>query len=194
MQYLTDFADQGVTLPVLALILLTFALLGWPRGALAWVCVLGTALGLVLLLKLGLRACGSEVPAWLPGNPSGHVASATAIYGGLAAIALGRGRAALLPALLIAVVVAATRVGLGVHTVADVIAGALIGLAAALALGRLAGPRPAGRRWLAPLVALTVAAVLHGTHLDAEAAIRALAARLSPAITACTGEPPSAPG
>lgn len=183
MQFLTDFADQGVLLPVASMALLAFAVLRWWRGVLAWTVVLGATLGLVLLLKVGFRTCGAPASPLL--NPSGHVASATAIYGGLAAVLLGRNRAALLPALLIASVIAVTRLALGVHTIADVVAGGVIGLAAVVALHRLAGPLPSARRWQPALLALAVAALLHGAHLDAEGAIRDLAARLRPAM-ACS--------
>lgn len=181
MKFLTDFADAGVILPVAFMALLAFVALRWWRGALAWIIVLGAAMGLVLLLKLGFRTCGGALAAPLL-NPSGHVASATAVYGGLAALVLGQHRAALLPALLVAFLIAFTRLALGVHTVADVVAGGVIGLAAVAALPHFAGPLPSSRRWQPALLALMVAALLHGAHLDAEGAIRGLAARLRPAV------------
>ena len=186
MQFLTDFADQGVLLPVASMALLAFVVLRWWQGVLAWIVVLGATLGLVLLLKVGFRTCGAPASPLL--NPSGHVTSATTIYGGLAAVLLGRNRAALLPALLIASLIAVTRLALGVHTVADVVAGGVIGLAAVAALHHLVGPLPSARRWQPALLALAVAALLHGAHLDAEGAIRDLAARLRPAM-ACSRQP-----
>jgi membrane-associated phospholipid phosphatase len=183
MRFLTDFADQGVILPVALMALLAFAVLRWWRGAGAWIAVVVTAFALVLLLKIVFHTCGEGTPASPLFNPSGHVASATAVYGGLAAVVLGQYRAAaLLPALLIAVLIAATRLALGVHTVADVVAGGVIGMAAVMVLRRLAGPLPSSRCWQPALLALAVAVLLHGAHLDAEGAIRDLAARLRPAV------------
>ena len=182
MQFLTDFADQGVILPVAFMALLAFAVLRWWRGAVVWFVVLGATLGLVLLLKIGFRTCGGGTPGSPPFNPSGHVASATAVYGGLAAVMLGQRPAALLPAVLIAALIAVTRLALGVHTVADVVTGGVIGLAAVAALCRFAGPLPSARRWQTALLAVAVAALLHGAHLDAEGAIRDLAARLRPTM------------
>ena len=185
MQFLTDFADQSVILPVVAVALLTFMLLRWWRGAAAWAGVIGTTFALVLALKLGLKACGGDVAAqaWMPRNPSGHVASATAAYGGLAAIAFGQHRAFLLPAVLFAGVIGGTRVGLGVHTVPDVVTGGLIGIAAVASLHPLAGQRPRAHGHRLPLLlALAVASLLHGTHFDAEGIIRRFAARLRPAL------------
>ncbi len=182
MKFLTDFADQGVILPVTLMTLLAFAILRWRRGVLAWIGVLGTTFVLMLLLKVAFHTCGIA-PGSARFNPSGHVASATAVYGGLAAMVIGdRYPAALLPALVIAFLIAVTRLALGVHTVPDVVTGGAVGLAAAAALHRLAGPLPPSGRWQPALLVLLVAALLHGAHLDAEAAIRDLAARLRPAV------------
>ena len=186
MKFLTDFADQGVILPVTLMALFAFVIFRWWRGALAWIGVLGATFMLLLVLKVGFHACGAGTPASPVFNPSGHVASAAAVYGGLAAVVLGRdGATGLVPAVLIACLIAVTRVGLGVHTVADVVAGGVIGLAAAAALRHFAGPLPSSRRWQPVLLALAVAALLHGAHLDAEGAIRDIAARLRPAV-ACS--------
>ena len=189
MQFLTDFADQAVTLPVAVATLLTFVLVRWWRGALAWAGVLAVTLGLVLVFKLLLFACGATPSPYLPRSPSGHVASATVVYGGLAAIILAGRRAALMPAVAIAAVVAATRLGLRVHTYADVIGGGVIGFAGVLALVRFAGPLPRFPRWLPALLALAAVALLHGDHLDAEQRIRALAAYFHPPFAACRGLP-----
>ncbi len=181
MKFLTDFADQGVILPVTLMTLIAFMALRWRRGAMAWVGVLGATFALMLALKIAFHTCGGTLGS-RPFNPSGHVAAAAAVYGGLAAVVLSRYRvAALVPALLIACVIAVTRLVLGVHTVADVATGGVIGLMAAAALRRLAGPLPPTRCWQPALLALMVAALLHGAHLDAEGAIRDIAARLRPA-------------
>jgi membrane-associated phospholipid phosphatase len=98
------------------------------------------------------------------------------VYGGLLALLLpepARGArrpfVALLLAAAFATLFGGTRLALDVHTRLDVLAGALIGIAGALALARLAGPRPQTLSRVAPLAgALVVVAICHGQHLRAE--------------------------
>lgn len=82
-------------------------------------------------------------------------------------------------ALAAAVVVGATRVALGAHTLADVLVGGGLGVVGSVALVRAAGARPAGLATprLALLLILVLAVLLHGQHLDLEAFIRGLARR-----------------
>ncbi len=99
---------------------------------------------------------------------------------------LSRRRASILPAaVLAAVVIGVSRVVLGMHSLPEVIVGALIGLTGAVALMRFAGAPP--RLKIAPLVAVivVVAALFHGLHLPAEAAIRHTALRVAQFIPAC---------
>jgi hydrogenase/urease accessory protein HupE len=122
-------------------------------------------------------------------SPSGHVAAATVVAGGLAAM-LTRRRDSIIPASLVAaVVIGVSRLVLGAHSVPEVIIGAMIGLAGAAALLRFAGRPPALR--LAPLAAVivVVAMVFHGLHLPAEAAIRHTAFRAAQYIPVCRGTP-----
>jgi undecaprenyl-diphosphatase len=200
MRAITDFADEAVILPLAAGVLATLVLLGWRRAAWAWSLVTGGMLLTMLVLKLVFAACiariGPDGVAHGLANPSGHTAAAAAVYGGAVGL-LARGtllrwlhgpaRARRPPvwgfwetglaALLLAGLVGTSRVWLGMHTVPDVIAGGLIGIASALLLGRLAGPptlSPARRRLLlAPLVAVPL--LLHGLHLNAEPRIHAVA-------------------
>lgn len=176
MHFLTDFADQAVMLPVSLAVSLALALGGWRRGAVAWaLAVLGTLLA-VALTKLVVVATSGIVPLHGLKSPSGHVASAAVVYGGLVALLLpepARGArhpfVALLLAAMFATVFASTRLALHVHTRSDVLAGALLGMAGALALARLAGPRPSRLTRAAPvLAAVAMALLFHGRHLHAE--------------------------
>lgn len=175
MQFLTDFGDQAVTLPLAACAGLALALCGWRRGALAWAVAAGLCWAAMLALKLGFEACG---PAPAPGvlaNPSGHTASATFVYAGLAALVAGR-RSGLAAAAATAVVIGASRVVLGVHSLPDVVTGGIVGMASVWALDALAGPRPTRVSIGWPAAALVAAPLLlHGTHLSAEERLHRLA-------------------
>ena len=147
-------------------------------------------LGLMLVLKLAMFACGASFGDWATPSPSGHTATAAVVYGGLVALAVRRRMAgiwvALAAAVMAAGVVGLTRVELGVHSLGDVAVGAAVGVAGAVALRWAAGVRPglvAGPR-LAGVVVLAVV-VFHGQRLQAEVAIRGWALEVWP-LTLCT--------
>jgi membrane-associated phospholipid phosphatase len=177
MRFLTDFADQAVILPVVLMIAVMLLVQGWRRGALAWLGVIFTTFGLMLVLKLVFLAC---VPLADPidiHSPSGHVAAATVVAGGLVAL-LTRRRASVMPvAVLIAVVIGVSRLVLGMHSLPEVLLGAVVGLAGTVALVRLAGTPPPLQPGRVLAVVVIIAALFHGMHLPAEAAIRHSAAR-----------------
>ena len=136
----------------------------------------------MLLLKLVFIAC----PVSDLRTPSGHVAAATVVVGGLAALLLRRPRPALFVAIVAAVVIGISRLALGAHSMTEVAVGAGVGLAGALALIGLSGPPPeslSARR--IATVATLVALVFHGLHLPAEAHIRSTAWRLSQVLGVC---------
>ena len=90
MRFLTDFADQAVVLPLIAVVALMLASLGWRRGAVASArCAVGACFGAVLALKLVFFTCGPALRLSTLRGPSGHAAAAAMIAGGIA-VALGR--------------------------------------------------------------------------------------------------------
>jgi membrane-associated phospholipid phosphatase len=188
MMFLTNFADQAVMLPVVLAIAILLTMQGWRRGALVWLGVVGGTFGLVLVLKLVFLAC---VPLTGPidvHSPSGHVAAATVVCGGLAVLLTGW-RASILPvALLAAVVIGVSRVVLGMHSLPEVVLGGLVGLAGAATLLALAGPPPTLRPARLFAVVVIVAALFHGMHLPAEAAIRHTAFRAAHLLSVCQPE------
>jgi membrane-associated phospholipid phosphatase len=189
VRYLTDFADQAVIIPLVLAIGVALALQGWRRGAVIWLVVVGVTFAATLGFKLMFLACSPLFGPMDVHSPSGHVAAATVVTGGLAAI-LSRRRATILPAALVAaIVIGVSRLVLGAHSLPEVAVGALIGLAGAGALLRFAGRPPALS--IVPLVAviIIVAALFHGLHLPAEAAIRHTAYRAAQFIPACRGTP-----
>jgi len=175
MLFLTDFADQAVVLPLIAAVAAVLALLGWRRGAAAWLLAVGVCFLTVLALKLAFIACGPALGTQALRSPSGHTAAAAIIAGGIAA-ALGwrRGRV-LAAASLAAAVIGLTRLALGLHSPPEVLVGGAMGVGGALGFTWLAGaPPPLRLRWLFAAI-LAVALLLHGQHLNAEPRIRALA-------------------
>jgi membrane-associated phospholipid phosphatase len=173
MQFITDFGDQAVVLPLAATVGAITAVTGWRRGAAVWCLAVGGALTVTLLLKLLCAACGLRLLGNLLHSPSGHTASAAVVYGGLTVLLLSRSRAPLLPGAVLAALFAAgiglSRVSLGAHTLLEVLVGGAVGTAAATILAQLAGQPPPG--WRLRPVCLAGACVLllcHGLHLDAE--------------------------
>ncbi len=173
MQFVTDFADEAVMLPLFILVAVALVVSGWYRGTAAWLLAVGGVLAVMALLKflffscIALRATGIH-------SPSGHTAAAAAIYGGgLVLLLRGRLHPLLLAAipLLIAIVFAITRIALHAHVPAETLVGGAVGLSGAALCVMLAGRRPALRTW--PMVAscLLVMVLLHGVRLHAETLI-----------------------
>jgi len=171
-------------MPVVLAIGLTLFFQGWRRGAAVWFAIIIGTFAAILALKLLFIPCGMEELR----TPSGHVAAATVVTGGLAAM-LRRRRGVVLPvALLAALLIGVSRLVLGLHTWPEVAMGAVVGVVGAVALERLAGPPPPGLKvHKVLLIALVVAVLFHGLHLPAEAEIRGAAWRLARLFEICRG-------
>jgi membrane-associated phospholipid phosphatase len=184
MESLTNFADQAVILPILALAAVGLLVSGWPRAALAWMTVVPGVLFVVLVGKIATIGCAGPLTESIGlYSPSGHTASAAVVYGGLVALLVRTRwpeRVALVSATIVAAVIGASRLLLGVHSVADVLVGAPVGILGAYALIRLAGPPPRQLRFspVIGVVLLISAVLLHGMHLQAEAEIGKIARNL----------------
>ncbi len=189
MRYLTDFADQAVIIPLMVATAVALAVQGWRRGAAVWLIVVSATLAATLALKFMFLACAPLANPLDVHSPSGHVAAATVVAGGLAAMITRRRSSVFQAALLTACLIGLSRLVLGMHTLPEVILGGLIGMTGVAALVRFAGPPP--RPQLRPLVAVVVviACLFHGLHFPAEAAIRHTALRAAFFIPACQAEP-----
>jgi hypothetical protein len=187
MTFLTDFADQAVVLPVVMAIAIFLAAMGWRRGALVWLGVVGTTLGAILVLKLGFGACRPVFGPWQLRSASGHAAAASVVVGGVVTLLSGRWWIALAASLVAAVAIGTSRLELGVHSVPEVIIGGAVGMIGTACLAALIGRRPLTRR--VPLVAIgvMVALLVHGVHLPAEAAIEWMSNGLLDFVPACRG-------
>lgn len=181
--FVTDFADQAVVLPVACAVFLALGLLGWRRAALAWGLCVAATLGSMLVLKLVVMACVGGAADLM--SPSGHTASAACIYGGAVGLLVPGRRsgtlAAGLAAASLACLIGLTRLWLGVHTLADICVGGVVGVAGAAAMRRLAGVRPSSLApWRLGAAALAAMALFHGSRLDAEPHLRWAASRIWP--------------
>ena len=177
MLFITDFADQAVMLPMALVMLLALCVLGWWRGALVWAAAACFTFGLVFLMKAGFVALSAEFGSDYQLSPSGHVASACIVYGGLAVLML-RGA---VPGLLVAavpvtaaIVFGYTRLSLGMHSPAEVVIGAIVGLAGVKMLALTVGERPRLTAWPLTLAGGVTALAMHGLHMPAEQAIHSL--------------------
>jgi membrane-associated phospholipid phosphatase len=184
--FITDIADQAVILPLVLAIGTALLVQRWYRGAAAWALTVVATFAAVLALKLLFLACATSFGIEDIRTPSGHVAAATVVTGGLAALVLRR-RATVVPiAVFAAIVVGVSRLVLGAHSLPEVLIGGVVGLAGALALLLLAGRPPPGLdgRRLA-VIAVAIVLVFHGLHFPAEAHIRATAWRVAQMFAVC---------
>ena len=183
MTFLTDFADQAVILPIAFAVGVALFAQGWRRGAAAWALVVIVTFAAMLALKLVFIACSASLGTTGIRTPSGHVAAAAVVAGG----ARSSAAAMVLPlAALAAFIIGVSRLSLGVHSPAEVLIGAGVGLAGALALPWHAGPAPKGldaRR--VAVIAVAVVVIFHGMHLPAEAHIRSTAWRFDSVLAVC---------
>ncbi len=178
MRAVTDFADLAVLLPVACLVALFMGVAGWWRGLLAWVFSVGGTLAVMFVLKAAGAALADDPLGTDAASPSGHVAAACVVYGGLAVLLL-RGRMSA-PFLFVApgavaLVIGYSRIELLAHSLGEVVSGAAVGYAGVAVLAATAGPRPRLAAWpVMAVTAVTACAMLacHGLHLGAEAAIR----------------------
>jgi membrane-associated phospholipid phosphatase len=180
--FVTDFGDSAVILPLSALVLGFLWTVGQRRVAIAWVVGIGAAAAVIAAFKLVFGACGSAIAIAHIASPSGHTAMSTAVYGSLAVLIGGRfpPRCRSVLALAAAIVIVAigwSRVVLHDHSRAEILVGFLVGVGALLLfralLGRDAAP-PLPLKWLL-LCGAVLVAVMHGTRWMVEPAIHRLA-------------------
>jgi membrane-associated phospholipid phosphatase len=175
MRALTDFADQAVVLPLIAVVALMLGVLGWRRGALAWLVAVGLSFASVLVLKLVFATCGPALGLPDLRSPSGHAAAAAVIAGGIAVVVGQSGGRATAIAFLAALLIGVTRIVLGLHTPVEVALGGALGVLGVLGFAWLAGRPPTLRLRFLFAAVVAVALLLHGLHLDVESRIRVVA-------------------
>jgi membrane-associated phospholipid phosphatase len=190
MQFLTNFGDPIVVLPVAAVTFLWLAGLVGRRVAMTWLWAVLVAGGATALLKIWLSACAA--PAGELESPSGHTSMSTLVYGGLAlmvtveaeswpGLVTGAAGAALVMS------IALSRVTLGAHSVIEVVVGLIIGGAALALFARayLRDRQVVRRIWPLLTAGAILALALHGHAAQLEPMWGAIAAALRDATGLC---------
>jgi PAP2 superfamily. len=181
LHFITGFGNAAVLTP------LTFAIAVWlfaarrSRLALAWLLAVGLAGGVTAALKIYFSGCGLA-PLQVH-SPSGHTAFSTVVWGGLGLL-IGRRSSltrvgARLAALLLVGLIAWSRLALGAHTPAEVIAGLLIGglALAAFAHFLVRDPPPPVPAWPLLLAAALIVILVYAHPWSLEPFWDALGAR-----------------
>ncbi len=178
--FLTDFADQAVILPLIFCVAAVLWLSGWKRGALVWSTGTVATLGVMVVLKLTFRACGADMFNGAIESPSGHTAVAGAVYGSIFAFLWSRlggpAMARIVVIVGVVVVVGISRVLLKAHNVPEVCIGGIVGFIAAQAILHIAGDPPKAQSLtLSCWPLLTLPLLMHGIHIQAESGLDGLA-------------------
>lgn len=139
---LSAFGDQTVIIPFVLIVSFVLVIQGERRAALLWCATIFGVLFAMLIAKIVMIPCGYLLPEMSLRSPSGHAASAFAAYGGFAVLWArmlkpSPLRALVVAAFLIACVgIALSRPYLGAHTLAEILFGSIVGLAAPILLQR----------------------------------------------------------
>ncbi len=190
--FVTDFGDTAVTLPLAAATIAFLFFSRWPQAALTFALSLAGCGVAIALVKLALQSCGRPLFHVDVANPSGHAAMSALVYGALA-ILFSRNipeRYRWLPILAAAVLVGAialSRVLLDSHSPVEVVIGLSIGVLGTAAFWYFLPARPAGAfhgLWLAA-IALIVVGAMHGSRWPIEAVIRSIVDFIRHSVPSC---------
>ena len=179
---ITDLGDSAVTLPMAAVAIAVLLTARQVRSALWWSGCIAAAAAALGALKLVLTAIAIHFHMLASlSSPSGHAGMSAIVYGGFVLLtgpSLPRMWRVLarLGALALVLAIAASRLVLHAHSIAETAIGLAVGLAALVAFGAGLARAPSER---VPVVALCAAALaviglMHGTRWHTEPMIRAL--------------------
>lgn len=188
--FVTDFGDSAVTVPLALLVFVFLWAAGARQIAFGWAAATGGCAVTMGVLKVIFAACGPGVGGIA--SPSGHTAMSVLVYGALAMLIgahlpTGRRRALAIVASLAIVGISLSRWLLRDHTAAEIAFGFGVGTAALvlfrMSLGREELP-PLPLKWLA-LSAACLVAVMHGTRWMVEPTVHRLAWDIRSALPWC---------
>jgi len=192
--WITDFGDSALLLPIAAVCF--FALIYWRahRTAFAWAVAIGLCGMSMILLKLGMHACGQVIVSdGSITSPSGHTAMSTSVYGALTVLLISnldrvwtRIVTALLGLLVIGAI-AVSRIMVLAHTPQEVVVGLAVGIVCigVFALGHRRSRLGKTRLLRLGGIILITLVLLHGQRSNAEILLIQLAGLLRGNISAC---------
>lgn len=190
---LTDIGDSavlgGATLAGIIYLLISGCRKGAAALALAF---LGAAI-FIGLIKLLFMGCDNYWHSYNIHSPSGHAALSLAVLGtyGLLIASQLRGRWRFIPTVLfvvLALIIAVTRVKLGAHSVMEVVIGVAVGaivLSAVRVFLARGGALPRFNAAAFALSIIVIAFLLHGFRLPAEILIRVMASYIKSYVSLC---------
>lgn len=192
---LTTFGAQSLILPFIAAVAATLWLAGARREAWIWTLATCAVLFTMLILKLLFLPCGHLIPEWHLRSPSGHAASAFAVYGSFAVLEARLKQAQwqkiiiLALGFIFAAGIAVSRVVIGAHTTQEVLLGTLVGLAAPMIIfWKIRTPTPsavASPLLLALALPIVLFMIFNGRTLPVENHILAIALAISHKLGVC---------
>ncbi len=180
--FITDFGDSAVTVPLALLIMVFLAAAGQRRLARDWVLAIGGCAAVIGALKLVFGACGHELTLVHITSPSGHTAMSTAVYGAFALLfgarlPSGQRRTVLIAAAVAIVGIALSRAALHDHSRSEIAVGFVVGIASVAVFRAALGRHPTSALplgWILLSGGILVA-VMHGTRWMIEPAVHRLA-------------------
>ena len=191
-ELITGLGDSVFLIPASALLFACCLYARSTRAAVIWLSALGLCAGLTIILKIGFRTCGAEVPVFDLWNPSGHASLSTTFYGCVAFMStVGQQRWVRISILVVTIpliaAIAITRVVLHLHTPSEVIAGLIIGV---FCVAWFAFQYPPRRLlsfpWLSAAAGVAALALItHGWHIDFEAEIGELVRFFHAVVPGC---------
>ena len=182
MEFITDFGDSAVILPLSAAVMLCLVWGRWFSAALRWGLAVGGCGIVMVALKIGFLACAAQSFQGLLHSPSGHAAMSATVYGALAGLVAARCRRewVVLPyavAHLLIMAIALSRIAVLAHSPLEVMVGLGVGtlFATAFTIGLGPPPSSAPSRFEMGVGVATVLTVTHGARLQIEAILMSLA-------------------
>ncbi|MBB6186534.1 phosphatase PAP2 family protein [Rhodanobacter sp. MP7CTX1] len=185
--HITALGDSAVTLPCIGLITLWLLLAAPTRGLVwRWLLLVVGVMGLVAVSKLAFMVWGVTLPGLEFTGLSGHSALAAVVWPAMGGLLVGRGgttwrMSGVLLGLLLAVVIAWSRVVLHAHSVSEIVLGSAVGTVFSLVfLGlhwrawRLPWPS-----YMALLPLLLVLPFVYGRHFPSQDMLVTIARHLS---------------
>jgi membrane-associated phospholipid phosphatase len=189
MNFLTNFGDLTVLLPLSAVMLIWLLSLQLRSSAIWWVVALALCVCLTVLLKIYLYVCQ---PSTELHSPSGHTSLSTLVYGAIAFVVAAecghwRRYFAIVIGLGLIASIGLSRVALGSHTPVEIALGFFIG-AASLAVFvwgyvRIGVVDVSLRPRL--LVSTVLPILLNGTALNAEEMLHSIARYVNAKVPIC---------